>query len=134
MMRHSSKAALLLWREQSICGEGCELVTVLSSARVVFRLPAPGKTNFPDCKAGGSTEHFQSETVIPVIFRACSENWCLGKVYETEKTAGEIGLWGENAHLRAGLVQKQGSWQGEAADCLLPPKVTQGAGHIYLAG
>lgn len=70
----------------------------------------------------------------PVIFRARNENWCLAKVYETQETAGQIGSWGENAHLRAGLAQNQGSWQGEASDCLLPPKVTQEAAHIYLSG
>lgn len=70
----------------------------------------------------------------PVIFRTCKENWCLARFYETQETAGELDPWGENAHLRAGLAQNQGSWQGEAADCLLPPKVTEADVHIYLSG
>ena len=109
---------------------------------MVFGLPAMGSRKFPVCEAEGSTKNFQGETVTLLIFRACDENWCLDKVYESREIAGEIGLQGENAHLRARLVQKRGSWQVEAArrsrafsaDCLLPPKVTQAAGHIYLAG
>lgn len=91
-------------------------------SRLVFR--RPGRAKFPVCEAEGSASISKVE-MTPVIFRACSENWCLGKVYEIQETAGEIGPWGENADLRAGLALKQGSWQGGGADCLLPPKVPQ---------
>lgn len=89
-MRHISRPALLLWREQSICREGCELVTVPSSAGMGFRLPAPERAKFPACKAEGSPSISQVK-LTPGVFRACNENWCLGKVYETQETAGEMG-------------------------------------------
>lgn len=116
---------------QSICGEGCELVTVPSSARVVFRLPAPGRAKFPACKAESSSSISQVK-LTPAVFRACNENWCLGKVYKTQETAGEIGPWGENAHFKSRACPAAGILAGGSSRLPLTTKCyTSSWTHIF---
>lgn len=55
-MSHSSKAALLIWREPSICGEDGSS----SQAKLVSRFPAPGVESFLSAK----------ETALPRISKA----------------------------------------------------------------